>query len=143
MAAIQLDQADGDEEIGSGQAEVPQRIPGGKVAVIRCQESDQAFQRALRDGPCLRRRRDVAGDNLGEDLDPRPYVPRGLPLPGDRDVGLDALVGEGAEGVGDDVGDGVAEAEADAGVKEARAKHWDALQRQRVERLRVVSVHES
>lgn len=71
-----------------------------------------------------------------------------LPLPGDGDVGLghglDALVGEGVQGVGDDVGDGVAEAEADAAA--ARRCGPSAGMRSSgsaSSALLIVSVHES
>lgn len=93
--------------------------------VVRCQ-GDQAFQRALRDGVRLWRGGDVAaGDDLREDhlptcsCHPRPRGHGGLPLRNHGTVGVGEFAGDDVEGVGDDVGDGVGEAEADACVEEA------------------------
>src|SRR5687767_14095963 len=113
---ILLDEAYCDEEVGPGQTEIAQRVPVWEVAEIGCEEADKALQRALRDGPRLRRRRAVAGDDPGEDLLPRSCllsgIRLGLPL---ALPPLDGAIGSGlaeGEGIGDDVGDRVGETEA-------------------------------
>jgi len=80
VTAVELDEPDGDEEVGLGQAQIVHRIQGGEVAEVRCEERDQAIQRSICDGSCLwRRGGDVAGDDLGEDLLPGyPWIPRRL-----------------------------------------------------------------
>lgn len=50
-AAVNLDEVDGDEEVGPGQVEVVQGIPRGEVAKIRGEEGEEAHERTLRDGP--------------------------------------------------------------------------------------------
>lgn len=157
IAAIVLNEANCDEEVGPSQTEIAQGLTGGEVAEIRCQEADEALQRAFRKGPGFRRRGGaVACDDLGEDLLPHPCLPEGLrlqllplPLPlfgavglGFEKRGLASLlgVGEEEERVGDDVGNGVGESDADAGVEKAQGKHWHVLQRQRAERLLVMLV---
>ncbi len=107
-AAIELDEADGDEEVGVREAQVAERVPGGEVAEVGCEEGDEPLQRSLGDGSCLRRR-------------PRcccrwRRLRLALAL-------LGTVIGrEGGEGVGDDIGGRVGEAEADAGGDEKRGE---------------------
>ena len=56
VTAVELDEPDGDEEVGLGQAQIVQRIQGGEVPEVRCEERDQAIQRSICDGSCLWRR---------------------------------------------------------------------------------------
>lgn len=145
MAAVKLDEANSDKEIGPSQTEVAQGIPSREVAEICREEDYESLERALHDGPRLRRGGDIAGSNLGEQLFPNSCPLRfGLRHPLSlliaAWVGFIILVGDETDSVRDDVGDGVSEAEADAGLDEVGGKRRDVLQRQRLERLLVVPV---
>lgn len=149
-----LDEVDGGEQVGLGEQEVVQGLRDGEVAEVADEEGDEALERALRDGdvpPPLRRGlapphpRRKAADAAGirGDLGQNCLVSPPLPLPRlpillfllrRRAVGQEGF----GDGVDDDVGDGIHEAEADAGVKEGRDERRRLLHREPAERSLVV-----